>query len=174
MEQRQPSDTPPSARLELRSGRCDRPQDRPELGGGDSERRDRHGQPLVGLRSNRPLADVHGNGHRSARHGHMERERDCRRRRRRRHDRRERPVPCARRRANPSTVTVRAASTASPTSTGSSSVTILPLPSISSVSPSPVSVGNFTLTVNGAGFTAGSMVSFDGADCRRRCCPPHN
>ena len=58
---------------------------------------------------------------------------------------------------------MRAASTASPTSTGSSSVTILPLPSISSVSPSPVAAGNFTLTVNGAGFIAGSVVSFDGA-----------
>ena len=58
---------------------------------------------------------------------------------------------------------MRATSTASPTSTGSASVTILPLPSISSVSPSPVATGNFTLTVNGAGFIAGSMVSFDGA-----------
>jgi hypothetical protein len=55
-----------------------------------------------------------------------------------------------------------AATTAFPTSTGSSSVTILPLPSISSVSPSPVAAGNFTLTVNGAGFIAGSVVSFDG------------
>jgi hypothetical protein len=63
---------------------------------------------------------------------------------------------------NPATVTVRAASTASPASTGSSSVTILPLPSISSVSPSPVPVGNFSLTVDGAGFVAGSVVSFDG------------
>ena len=34
---------------------------------------------------------------------------------------------------------------------------------ISSVSPSPVAAGNFTLTVNGVGFTAGSVVSFDGA-----------
>ena len=33
---------------------------------------------------------------------------------------------------------------------------------ISSVSPSPVATGNFTLTVNGVGFTAGSVVSFDG------------
>ena len=64
---------------------------------------------------------------------------------------------------SPPTVTVRATSTASPTSTGSSSITILPLPSISSVSPSPVATGNFTLTVNGAGFVAGSVVSFDGA-----------
>jgi hypothetical protein len=64
---------------------------------------------------------------------------------------------------NPPTVTVRAASTVSPTSTGSSSVTILPLPSISSVNPSPVATGSFTLTVNGTGFIAGSVVSFDGA-----------
>jgi hypothetical protein len=64
---------------------------------------------------------------------------------------------------NPPTVTVRAASTATPTSTGSSSVTIVPLPSISSVSPSPVAAGNFRLVVSGAGFPAGSVVSFDGA-----------
>src|SRR5262249_15851018 len=35
--------------------------------------------------------------------------------------------------------------------------------SITSVSPSPVTAGAFTLTVTGAGFTAGSVVSFDGA-----------
>src|SRR5439155_24185949 len=44
-----------------------------------------------------------------------------------------------------------------------SSVTILPLPTITSVTPSPVTAGNFTLTVNGAGFVAGSVISFDGA-----------
>ena len=64
---------------------------------------------------------------------------------------------------SPATVTVRATSTASPTAAGSATVTILPLPTISSVSPSPVPAGNFTLTVNGAGFIAGSIVSFDGA-----------
>jgi hypothetical protein len=64
---------------------------------------------------------------------------------------------------SPATVTVSAASTVSPTSTGSASVTVLPLPSIASVSPSPVATGNFTLTVNGAGFISGSVVSFDGA-----------
>jgi hypothetical protein len=64
---------------------------------------------------------------------------------------------------SPPTVTVRAASTTSPTSTGTSSITILSLPNISSVSPSPLVIGNFTLTVNGAGFVAGSLVSFDGA-----------
>ncbi len=64
---------------------------------------------------------------------------------------------------NPATVTLRAASSASPTSTASAAITILPLPAVSSVSPSPVATGNFTLTVNGVGFTAGSVVSFDGS-----------
>ena len=52
---------------------------------------------------------------------------------------------------------------ASPTSSGAATVTIIPHASITSVSPSPVTTGNFTLTVNGAGFVAGSVVSFDGA-----------
>ncbi len=64
---------------------------------------------------------------------------------------------------NPATVTIRATSSSSPSSSGSATVTIIPLPSISSITPSPVVVGGFTLTVNGAGFTAGSKVSFDGA-----------
>ena len=64
---------------------------------------------------------------------------------------------------NPATVTLRAASSASPTSTASAAITILPLPAVSSVSPSPVATGNFTLTVNGVGFTPGSVVSFDGS-----------
>jgi hypothetical protein len=64
---------------------------------------------------------------------------------------------------SPATVTVRAASTASPATTGSASVTILPPPSITSVTPSPVTVGAFTLTVNGAGFNAGSTIAFNGA-----------
>ena len=63
---------------------------------------------------------------------------------------------------NPAVVTVRATSTASPSSSGAASVTIIPLPNISSVSPSPVPAGNFTLTVNGVGFVAGSVVAFDG------------
>ena len=63
---------------------------------------------------------------------------------------------------NPATVTLRATSTASPTSTGSAAITIIPLPAISSVSPSPVPTGSFTLTVNGVGFTSGSLVSLDG------------
>jgi hypothetical protein len=64
---------------------------------------------------------------------------------------------------SPPTVTVRATSTASPTSSGAAMVTIIPHASVTSVSPSPVTTGNFTLTVNGAGFVAGSLVSFDGA-----------
>jgi hypothetical protein len=63
---------------------------------------------------------------------------------------------------NPPTVTVRATSTASPTSSGTATVTVIPLPNITSVSPSPVPAGGFTLTVNGVGFVAGSVVSFDG------------
>ena len=63
---------------------------------------------------------------------------------------------------NPPVVTVRAVSSASPASAGSSSVTILPLPYISSVSPSPIYAGSFTITVNGAGFIAGSSIAFDG------------
>src|SRR5262249_32915464 len=63
---------------------------------------------------------------------------------------------------SPPTVTIRATSVASPTSSGTAIVTIIPHASITSVSPSPLTTGNFTLTVNGAGFVAGSVVSFDG------------
>jgi len=63
---------------------------------------------------------------------------------------------------NPPTVTVRATSTDVPTATGSSSVAVLALPTIASVSPSTIYPGNFTITVTGAGFTIGSVVSFDG------------
>jgi hypothetical protein len=63
---------------------------------------------------------------------------------------------------SPSTVTVQAASTTSPSSTGSAAIAILSLPTITSVSPSPITVGNFTLTVNGVGFNAGSVISFGG------------
>jgi hypothetical protein len=62
---------------------------------------------------------------------------------------------------NPATVTLRAVSSASPTSTAAA-ITILPLPAVFSVSPSTVATGTFTLIVNGVGFTAGSVVSFDG------------
>jgi hypothetical protein len=63
---------------------------------------------------------------------------------------------------SPSTVTIGAASTTSPTASGSASVAVLPLPTITSVSPSPITVGSFTLTVNGVGFNAGSVISFGG------------
>ncbi len=63
---------------------------------------------------------------------------------------------------NPSTVTVRATSTASPTAVGAAAVTVVPHASITSVSPASLTTGNFTLTVNGAGFVAGAVVSFDG------------
>jgi hypothetical protein len=59
-------------------------------------------------------------------------------------------------------VTVRATSVSSPTSSGTAAVTVLPLPSITSVNPSSFPVGPFTLTVDGAGFTAGAVVSFGG------------
>jgi hypothetical protein len=64
---------------------------------------------------------------------------------------------------SPNPVTVRATSVAVPTASGSAAVTVLPLPSISSVSPSSFPTGPFTLTVDGAGFTAGAVVSFGGA-----------
>jgi hypothetical protein len=61
-------------------------------------------------------------------------------------------------------VTVRATSVAVPTASGSAAVTVLPLPSVASVSPSSFAAGQFTLTVTGAGFTPGAVVSFGGAD----------
>ncbi len=63
---------------------------------------------------------------------------------------------------NPAAVTVTATSMSTPTAAGSATVNVLPLPGISSVTPSPVTVGAFALTVNGVGFTAGAVVSFDG------------
>ena len=59
-------------------------------------------------------------------------------------------------------VAVRATSVSVPTASGSAVVTVLPLPSISSVRPSSFPAGPFTLTVNGAGFTSGAVVSFGG------------
>jgi hypothetical protein len=59
-------------------------------------------------------------------------------------------------------VTVRATSVSAPTASGSAAVTVLPLPSITSVSPSSFPAGAFTLTVNGAGFTSGAVVSLGG------------
>jgi hypothetical protein len=62
----------------------------------------------------------------------------------------------------PSVVTVRATSTTTLAASGSASVTIIPLPGISSVTPSPVTAGAFTMTIAGAGFASGSVLSFDG------------
>jgi hypothetical protein len=62
---------------------------------------------------------------------------------------------------SPPVVTVRATSTAVPTASATASVTVLPFPTITAVTPSSVPVGNFTLTVDGAGFLSGSVVSFD-------------
>ena len=63
---------------------------------------------------------------------------------------------------SPGMVTVRATSVSVPTAAGSAAVTVMPLPSIASVSPASVPVGPFTVTVNGAGFTPGAVVSFAG------------
>ena len=64
---------------------------------------------------------------------------------------------------SPSTVTLRATSTPSPSASGTASVTIIPKPSIASISPSSFTTGSFTITITGAGFVAGSVVTFDGA-----------
>ncbi len=63
---------------------------------------------------------------------------------------------------SPATFSVQATSVAQTTSVGAAQLTLLPLPAITSVSPSPLTVGSFTLTVNGAGFLAGSTVNFNG------------
>src|SRR5262249_52139437 len=62
---------------------------------------------------------------------------------------------------SPPVVTIRATSAVSPASSGTAAVTVIPQANIASVSPSPVLTGNFTLTVNGAGFNPGSTISFD-------------
>jgi hypothetical protein len=64
---------------------------------------------------------------------------------------------------SPATVTVRATSTESPAATANATVTIVPMPAITSVTPSSIAAGNFTLTVNGSGFSSGPVVWFDGA-----------
>ena len=64
---------------------------------------------------------------------------------------------------NPAVVTIRATSTAAPGTSGTATVTIVPMPSITAVTPASITTGNFSITVDGAGFTAGSTVSFDGA-----------
>ena len=62
----------------------------------------------------------------------------------------------------PITVTVRATSVSAPTASGMAAVTILPLPSVTAVTPTQMSAGPFSLTVTGAGFAPGAVVSFDG------------
>ncbi|MEQ1907470.1 MAG: hypothetical protein ABMA15_01520 [Vicinamibacterales bacterium] len=64
---------------------------------------------------------------------------------------------------SPATVTLRATSTASPTTSGTASVTIIPKPSITSISPNTFKTGSFSITVTGAAFVSGSVVTFDGA-----------
>lgn len=63
---------------------------------------------------------------------------------------------------SPPAVTVRATSVASSTASATAAVTIIPRVSLDSLSPSPITTGNFTVTVTGAGFVAGSIVWFDG------------
>jgi len=65
---------------------------------------------------------------------------------------------------SPGTMIVRATSVSTPAAIGTSSVTVLPLPSITSVTPSSLPTGPFTLTVNGAGFVSGAVVSVDDVD----------
>ena len=60
--------------------------DRSEFRRGAAEWRDRHRQPFVGVRSHGTHAAVHGDGHRRAEYGDVERERDDGRRQRRRRD----------------------------------------------------------------------------------------
>ncbi len=63
---------------------------------------------------------------------------------------------------SPATVSVQARSVAEPGAVGAATVTVVPLPAISSVSPSPLTVGSFTMTVNGTGFQSGAVVNFGG------------
>jgi uncharacterized protein (DUF1800 family) len=62
------------------------------------------------------------------------------------------------------TATVQAKSVADNTTTGTATVTLTAPsgPSITSITPSPIPAGAFTITVNGAGFVASSVVSFGG------------
>ncbi len=64
---------------------------------------------------------------------------------------------------SPSVVTVRATSVTSPSASGIATVTLIPPPSITAVSPASFPSGTFSLSITGAGFVAGSRVSFDGA-----------
>ncbi len=63
---------------------------------------------------------------------------------------------------NPDVVTVRATSVSAPAASGTASVTLIPPPSITSVTPSTLAVGPFTVAAGGAGYVAGSTISFNG------------
>lgn len=64
---------------------------------------------------------------------------------------------------NPNSVKVTATSTAQPSETAVAQVTLdNPIPMVASVSPSTISVGNFTLTVNGSSFVRGAQVLLAG------------
>ena len=64
-----------AAGLEFRSGRRDGAQDRPEFRGRAVQSGVTvDGQPVVGLRTRGSRADVHGDSHGRAQHGHLERE----------------------------------------------------------------------------------------------------
>jgi hypothetical protein len=64
---------------------------------------------------------------------------------------------------NPNSVKVTATSTAEPSAAATVPVTLKnPIPIVTSISPTTVSVGSFTLTVNGRGFVKGAQVLFAG------------
>lgn len=67
---------------------------------------------------------------------------------------------------SPNVVTVKATSTASSSASATAAVTIVAGqsgPTISAINPSSFPVGQFSLTITGTGFAAGSTVYFDGA-----------
>jgi len=64
---------------------------------------------------------------------------------------------------SPNSVRVAATGTAGPSMSGTASLTLYnPVPVVTSISPTKVSVGAFTLTVNGGNFAKGAQVSFAG------------
>ncbi len=63
----------------------------------------------------------------------------------------------------PNSVTITAVADTNSSVTGDAVATLLnPLPVVTSISPGAVSVGSFTILVNGSGFVKGSVVSFGG------------
>jgi len=63
---------------------------------------------------------------------------------------------------SPASATVRAISVSAPAASGTASVTLIPPPTITSVTPSTLAVGAFTVAAGGAGYVAGSTISFNG------------